>query len=223
MDKKVWWVLGAVVILGGGVYWYTSVKPAPATTLTIGVIAPLTGNFAGLGENMRAGFTLAEEELEQEGVIESIDIIIEDACQPQQAVSAVQKLITTDRIDILGGSFCVVGFVPVVPILEEAGIITFNTAPNPDDVLNKPYVVSTNSSIREKARQLGEFAATKLNGKTAAIIYYNTPLGKDYEKYFRASFEATGGAVISSEVTAVDATDFRTQLRKVKAADPDVL
>ena len=98
-----------------------------------------------------------------------------------------------------------------------------NLAPNPDSVLGHTFVVSTNSSIRNKGTELGNFAADSLKAKTAAIIYYNTPLGEDYRKYFQTAFEKKGGKVVSSEVTLIDASDFRTELTKIKVLKPDLI
>ncbi len=214
-----WMIVIAVVLVGG----YPLTKQKGAVEMKVGIIAPSTGNFAVFGERMRRGFEMAKEDLLKGGAIDSLELIYEDACQPKDAVSAVQKLITVNHIQVLGGSFCVVGFVPSIPILEENKILTFNTAPNPDDALNKKYVVSTNSSIQEKASQLATFARETLNAKTVAVIYYNTPLGKDYEKYFSLTFTQKGGEVVSSELTLVDATDFRTPLTKIKAKNVDVI
>lgn len=220
--KKVIWIVIAVVVLIAFVLVRNS-QESNAETIKIGVIAPLTGNFAVLGERIKNGFELAKEDILKEEIVGSLEIVIEDACQPAQAVSAAQKLINIDEVDILGGSFCVVGFVPVVPIFEEAKILTFNTAPNPDSVLNKKYVISTNSSIKEKSEQIAQYAYDKLGARTVAVIYYNTQLGLDYNKYLSETFERAGGKVISSEVTLVDATDFRTQLTKIKGSDIDVI
>lgn len=225
MKNKIWgWVLLILIIVIAIIFISKdSKKPIESDPVRIGVIAPFTGNFAVFGERIKNGFELAKEDIIASGDAQTINILYEDACQPQTAVTAVQKLIDFDKIDILGGSFCVVGFVPVISILEQHQILTFNTAPNPDDASNKKYVVSTNSGIREKATRLGEFAFDELEAKTAAVIYYNTPLGKDYEKYFKSTFEEKGGKIISSEVTLVDATDFRTQLTKIKSQNVDVI
>lgn len=223
--KKIIWIIIALLIIWviislvvGDENELTSDEP-----IKIGVIAPLTGNFGVLGERVKNGFEMAKTDLIKNGIVNNINIIYEDVCQPKDAVSAIQKLINIDKIDILGGSFCVIGFVPSIPILEKAKIVYFNTAPNPDSVIGKKYLISTNSSIQEKGQQIADFAYDKLNGRTAAIIYYNTPLGVDYNKYLSETFEKSGGKILSSEITLVDATDFRTQLVKIKQLKPDIL
>ena len=159
----------------------------------------------------------------QGGVGSKVEVIYEDACQPKDAVSALTKLIMHDKISMLGGSFCAVGFVPMISILEQNNMIGFNTTPMPDSAMGHANIISTNSSVKLKAVELGKFASLTLKAKTAAIIYYNTPLGEDYRKYFTESFEGNGGKVISSQITLVDATDFRTELTKVKAEKPDLI
>lgn len=196
---------------------------AHRNTFKVGVLVPTSGNFALIGERMRNGFEMAKADLIQSGFDSSINIVYEDACQPKEAVAAVQKMIDIDKITLLGGSFCVAGFVPSIPLLEKAGMISFNTAPNPDSVLGKKYVVSTNSSIREKAEKIAQFAYHQLKGRTAAVIYYNTPLGHDYNTYLSKTFEKAGGKILLSEMTLIDATDFRTQLTKIRQLRPDVI
>lgn len=218
--KKTTGVIILLVLIVGAVAVFSRPR---STGLKIGVIAPQTGNFAVLGERMKNGFEMAKSDLIKAGVIDDIEIVYEDVCQPKDAVSAVQKLIKASKITYLGGSFCLIGFVPSVPILEEAKVVYFNTAPNTDSVLGKKYFISTNSSINEKASRIGAFAYENLKGRTAAIIYYNTPLGSDFNKYLTESFEKSGGDVLTNEITLVDATDFRTQLAKVKQTNPDVL
>ena len=83
--KKTIWIIVAVVILVGLVVWGNS-KPNGSTDelLRVGVITPLTGNFAIFGERMRNAMEMAKEDLGP--AAENIELIYEDACQPTQAV-----------------------------------------------------------------------------------------------------------------------------------------
>jgi len=182
-------VVGAVVIILAAVILGFQLSQGPKKEgLRVGVLIPLSGNFAVLGERVRNGFELAKEDLAARGSI--VEVIYEDACQPKDALSAITKLIESDRITLLGGSFCVAGFVPVIDLLEKHQLIGVNLAPNPDSVLGHTYVVSTNTSIKLKATELGTFAANTLRAKTAAILYYNTPLGEDYRKHFSTAVKS---------------------------------
>jgi|SRR3989344_5268933 len=222
-------IIITVIILAaiaGIIYSYYK-KSNPANQILrpirVGVLAPLTGGNAVLGERIRNGMELAKEDILKQDDTQPIEIIYEDACLPKDAVSAMQKLVEINKIDILGGSFCLIGLVPVLPIAEQNNIIVFNTAANPNSVLNKPFVFSTNISIQNDAKQLANYAAEKIKAQTAAIVYLDTPFGQDYNKYLSQNFEQNGSKILFSEKKAVDTTDFRTDLIKIKALNPDMI
>jgi branched-chain amino acid transport system substrate-binding protein len=190
--------------------------------IRIGAIIPLTGTYSTLGNRVKNGMELAKADIEKEGDIK-IDIYYEDVCQSKDAVSAINKLINFDKIDVIGGSYCVIGLIPNVPILEREKIIAFSTPVNPDSLLNHPYVFSTNKAIKDDTKDMADFSYNKLHAKRAAIMYFNTDLGLDYSRYYQQNFEKLGGEVVSIQMYELAATDFRTELTKVKASDPDVI
>lgn len=192
------------------------------TEIRIGAIVPLTGTYSTLGNRIKNGIELAKEDIEKEENI-TIKTYYEDVCIGKDAIPAVQKLISVDKIDFLGGSYCVLGLIPNVPILEKEKIIAFSTPVNPDALLNHPYVFSTNKAIKDDTRDMASFSINKLHAKKAATAYFATDLGLDYTKYFKQNFEEMGGKVVSENMYALAANDFRTELTKIKEANPDVI
>ncbi len=212
-------LVGLLVLLVFG-----CVQEAPSEErFKVGVLAPLTGDYSVLGNRIKNGMELARMDILAKESSSPIELIIEDACVAQEAVTATQKLLESDQVNLIGGSFCLVGLVPVIPLAEEKKVITFNTAANPDSVLNRSYQFSTNIAIQFDAQAMANFAFSDLNGKTAAVVHYNTPLGNDYAKHFKSEFERLGGSVSSSHMTELKATDFRAELTKIKSEDPDVV
>ncbi|MBI3336090.1 ABC transporter substrate-binding protein [Candidatus Peregrinibacteria bacterium] len=191
--------------------------------IRIGVRAPLTGDLALYGEHMRNGMELAKKDLLAVDSSRHIELIFEDACFPQDTISATRKMVQINDVTMIGGSFCLFGHVPILPFTEENKIIAFNTAANPDDVLNKRYAFSTNFSIKENAEELARFAYKDIGARRAAIMHLQTPFGEDYKKYITQSFERLGGSIVATEARAPDARDFRTEVTKMKAADPDLI
>ena len=213
------WLIVLVAIIAGG-FALNRKQQAEAETIKIGVVAPLSGSFAIFGERIRNGIELARSNL---GVEDEVTVLYEDACQAKDAVSAAQKLIQFDGVAWIVGSFCLVGFVPIIPIVEANAVIAWNTAANPEATLNHKYVFSTNKSIRADAEVLAQFARNELGAETAATLFYVTPLGEDYGKYFAQFFEALGGKIVSSERVQLDTTDFRTELTKTKNQNSDLI
>src|SRR5690606_9667865 len=83
---------------------------ASAADITIGVIGPLSGPAANSGISMRQAYEAAAAQVNKDGGIEidgeksEIKLIFEDsASRPEMGVSAAQKLLTRDNVDILVG------------------------------------------------------------------------------------------------------------------------
>ncbi|MBR9705146.1 ABC transporter substrate-binding protein [Candidatus Pacearchaeota archaeon] len=190
--------------------------------IRIGAIIPLTGTYSTLGIQIKNGMELAKINIEKEGNIK-IKTYYEDVCLSKDAVNAVYKLINVDKIDVIGGSYCVIGLIPNVPILEKEKIIAFSTPVNPDNLLNHAYVFSTNKAIRDDSWDMADFSINKLYAKRAATIYFNTDLGMDYNKYFKEHFESLGGRIVSQNMYELSSMDFRSELTKIKNSNPDVI
>ena len=219
-------LLTAIVLLGVGSYQNFAQRSASSTSAMVmraGVLAPLTGDFATFGTSIQNGLELAREELVDSGAITEITVSYEDVCVPRDAVAAVHKLIEVDKVSVISASFCLVGFEPVIPIVEDNKVLAFNTAVNTQGVLNNEYVFSTNTSIESLAKRMAEHAYHELGARTAATVFYATPLGDDYNTFIRQYFEELGGSIIASERGDLHKVDFRSELTKIKAQDPDTI
>jgi len=79
-----------------------------AEAIKVGVILPLTGKHAKFGEIERQSFEMAIEEINARGGVKGrkIQLLIEDTQgKPDVGRSAVEKLITQDRVVIIGGGY----------------------------------------------------------------------------------------------------------------------
>jgi outer membrane PBP1 activator LpoA protein len=79
-----------------------------ADTIKVGIILPLTGKHAKFGEIEKQSFELALEEINSKGGVKGkkIELIIEDTTgKPDVGRSAVEKLITQDKVVMLGGGY----------------------------------------------------------------------------------------------------------------------
>lgn len=98
--KKVWIVIGVIIIIFAILIGIRlTQKTAPKEqVIKIGAILPLTGELAFVGEHEKNSIMLALKESPSR----YIRVIIEDcASNPKNALSAAQKLIVKDRINIL--------------------------------------------------------------------------------------------------------------------------
>jgi branched-chain amino acid transport system substrate-binding protein len=202
---------------------YASPPPSPLA-FKLGAVAPLSGDFAEYGEQIQRAMTLAKESLEKEFPEVSLTLVYEDACLPAQAVSAAKKLATVDKINALVGSYCVIGMIPMAPILNEAKIPALHSSAVSDELLAVGgFISTTNIAIRDEARAAAEIAIQSLNTKRAGTFYISSQWGENYSKYFTQRFIELGGKPAATVETTKWTGDFRAELTRLRASNPDVL
>jgi len=221
--KNIKWIIGVLFITLVVIFTTRNQTTQTNNNLTIGALAPLTGQVSVLGERMRNGMELAREDIVDQYEIDELDIIYEDACDAKSSLNASRKLVQVNNVPIIASSFCLPGIDAVAPFTEENDVIFLNTAANPETTLNKNYVFSTNFTIANDSENIANYIVNELKAKTAAMIHLDTSFGESYRNNFTTSFESVDGQLITSEAKLLDATDFRIELTKIKEADPDVL
>ena len=88
--------LAATTALAGGA--------AQADGLKVGMITTLSGGGAGLGIDVRDGFLLAIKMAEANGRTTGIEVVVEDdQRKPDVAVQLADKMIQSEKVDVLTG------------------------------------------------------------------------------------------------------------------------
>ncbi|MFZ5559810.1 MAG: ABC transporter substrate-binding protein [Patescibacteria group bacterium] len=223
--KKIWIpIIVIVIIIVLIVVFY---KPAPKGTIKIGAIAPLSGEMANWGESMRGGIEIGVDEINSSGGIKGrrIEIIWEDnqACDKTASVTAFRKLIDIDKVKvvIIG---CSGATLSVAPIAEENKIILLTPMASAAKISEAgDFIFRTSISDNTQGKILGKYIIEKLNFEKIGAIYVNNDYGVGLFDNLKNSFENAGGNMVQAEKYEFGATDFKTQLIKIKAQSPEVL
>jgi branched-chain amino acid transport system substrate-binding protein len=221
---KSWRVLlGAFVVLFVLGIGLMKLKPkSDSGELRLGVIAPLSGDFASYGYAMRDAIELAREDLANRGI--KTKTFYEDACIPKQAVAAAQRLIRADGVHAIAANFCILTIPSIASIIERSKTPTMQVAVATDSVINSgSFVASTNGIVSEEALHLANLARDKYQAKTASVLYLTTDFGEDYNRYFTEKFEELGGTVVSSDTNPIGINDFRVEIQRVRAKNPEII
>ncbi len=91
-----------------GLVVFTSIYVTAAEPIKVGIVLPITGKHAKFGEIEKLSFELALEEINAKGGIHGrpLKFIIEDTTgKPDVGRSAAEKLITQDKVVMLGGGY----------------------------------------------------------------------------------------------------------------------
>src|SRR3977135_1432653 len=90
---------------GGGT---ANATPSPGTPITIGVSVSLTGDFSSDGPALEKGYDLWAEDVNKKGGLNGHHVTmkyVDDASSTQQVVSNYQKLISSDKVDLVFGPY----------------------------------------------------------------------------------------------------------------------
>lgn len=201
-------------------------------TVTIGVIAPLTGEIPKVGESTQNAAEMAVEEINNAGGLRvgdtsyQVEIIVEDnESKAESSVAAATKLITQDNVLAIIGPQSSKQAVPTGQVAndrETPMISPWST--NPDTTVNRPWVFRAAFLDPFQGPVVAKFAADEFGATTAAVLY---DIGSDYPKglaeNFRDAFTEQGGEVVAFESFTTGDTDFSAQLTKIADANPDVI
>ncbi len=195
--------------------------------IKIGVVLPLTGDIAAMGQSAKNAISLLDEQVNSKGGVlgKKVKFIIEDdENKPANSANVAQKLITEDVVGIIGSysSKCSIAMAPVVNAAK-IPMIT-GTSTNPKVTEAGEYIFRSCFIDPFQGTVIAKFAISDLKAKTAAVLFDN---GNDYSKglseFFQAEFKKEGGQVVDAETYANGDQDFNAQLTKIKGLNPDIL
>ncbi|MFA5022988.1 MAG: penicillin-binding protein activator [Candidatus Paceibacterota bacterium] len=221
MSKTYKWliVIIVIIIIIAGI-WYLGAKPAtPAVTgpIKIGAILPLTGGGSFFGVEQKQGMDLANQE-------SKIKISYEDSeTDATKGTSAFMKLLSTDRPDVAVVSFSSVASA-IMPLAVQEKMPTLQTVVSAPNIAAKTnYSLRYFTSAPQEAPIAANLIVSNLKDKKVAVLYENSEYGKSYFSSLKTSLEALGAKVVASENFLNTDKDFRTQITKLKASNPEAL
>ncbi len=198
-------------------------------SIKVGIVLPLTGKFAKFGEIENKSFLMALKEINAGGGVngKKIELIIEDTTgKPDVGRSAVEKLITQDKVVMLGGGYSSSVTWATIAVAQQNKVPFLVNTGSADKITEQgwEYIYRLNPPVSEYPGAFADFLKT--NGKdikTVAILHDNTLFGQSGAKKFVKQCEALGLEVILKEGYEGGAIDFKPLLMKVKAKKADLV
>ena len=192
----------------------------------IGVMESLTGAGETYGTVASQAKQMALDEINAAGGIDGrkLEFIVEDSkCNAQDAIAAYKKLTEVDGVKIILGTSCSGAMLGAAPLAEADGVILFSgLASNPDIADAGDYIFRTQISDIQVGIDTGNTLwADGVRG--LATITETTDYAEGVRRTTVAQFEERGGRIVAEERYASDVTDFRSQLEKLFAVNPDAL
>ena len=186
---------------------------AHAETLKVGMITTLSGGGASLGIDVRDGFMLA---VKQAGA--DIEVIVDDdQRKPDIAVQLADKMIQSDKVDVLTGIIWSNLAIAVVPAAVQQG--KFYLSPNAGPSLLAGERCHTNYfNVAWQNDNLHEAAGAYANSAGFAnsfILAPNYPAGKDALTGYKRLYE---GEIVGEVYTKLGANEYAAEIAQIRAS-----
>lgn len=181
----------------------------------IGVILPLSGKYAGFGEEALKGALLAAGVFNK-GIDIPIEIVVKDSKDdPDAAAKAVKELAEDESvIAIVGPLLSVTAFeaakkaqglkMPIITLSQRDGL------PQIGD-----YVFRNFMTQNMQARAIARYAADTLKFKKVAVFYPDNQYGKGLAAPFKDELKMNNAEVAAEGTYAEGQTDFSKEIKKL--------
>lgn len=194
-----------------------AVADSHAGKVKIGLITTLTGGGASLGVDTRDGFMLA---IDQAGN-DNVEVVVEDdQRKPDIAVQVADKMIQSDKVDILTGIVWSNLALAVAPAANGQGKFYVSTNAAPAQLAGKGcnqdyFAVSyQNDNLHEAAG-----AHANASGySNPFILAPNYPAGQDSLTGFKRLY---GGELAGELFTKLGQTDYAAEIAQIRASEAD--
>lgn len=184
----------------------------------IGIALSLTGDGADYGKRSLNGIEWAAEKINSQGGINGtpIELIVEDTkSSPRDAVSAINKLIIVDKVQIIIGDIISGTTLAMAPIAEKNSVTLLAPgASNPKMTNAGDFIFRNWTSDDFDGKAIANYAFN--NGvRSFGVIVQKTEYTFGLADAFVAELERLGGVVNIREEFDTGATNLRAQLSKI--------
>jgi branched-chain amino acid transport system substrate-binding protein len=212
----------ACLMIGLSIGW------ADNSPIKVGVVLPLTGEQAKFGEIEKNSLLMGLDEINKAGGVNGrmIELLIEDDTgKPDVGRSAVEKLISQDKVVALTGGYSSSVTYAVCAVAQQRKIPFLVCTGSADKITEQgwDYVFRIAPPVSEYPKALNSFLAEIVKPQSVAILHENSLFGQSGAKEFAEQCEKSGIKVLMKDGYEAGAVDFKPLLIKVKAAKPDLV
>ncbi len=192
---------------------------AQGAPLKVGLVLPYTGVYAVLGESITQGMELvfARENWTVAG--RKIEMIKEDdEMKPPVGVRKTEKLIDSDKVDILTGpvhSGILMGMRDKVHNSKTILIVSNAGADAISRERCSKWIFRTSFSNWQPCQPMGGWVAKNVS-KEVFLTAPNYQAGKDMMNAFKETFVPAGGKVVDEDYPKLGETDYAPYLTKIR-------
>ena len=193
----------------------------------VATVGPMTGSYAAVGTQMKAGAEQAVADINKAGGVNGQMLVLEigdDACDPKQAVSVANQM-ASKKVAVVAGHYCSGSSIPASKVYGEEGVLQISPAStNPrytDEGGWNTFRVCGRDD--QQGAIAGKFLATTFKGKKIAILHDNSAYGKGLADETKKGLEANGGKEAMYAAYTPGERDYSAIVSRMKQAGIEVI
>ncbi len=215
--QKLWKYVAVIVIIIVAVTLSRSNKQ-DTNNLKIGVIAPLAGDFAGVGENIVKGIKAAQATYEEK-TGNKIELVVEnDSADAAKGLSAYKKLTEIDHIDGLINTFTST-MDSIYDLTKQAGYPIMMEAFQANNVADDHVFQMTPGNAHTWDRYARYIMSSDFDQSKVVLVHSADAAQDSFAKAFMAEYKNPTTEVVASS----DRNGLRTDAAKIAALKPTMV
>ncbi len=205
-------------------------------TIKIGNIIPLSGPSASVGQQGKNAREMAVEEINANGGIKSLGgaklemLYADSESKPEKGVSEAERLINTEKVNVLTGCWNSAVTYPTTAVAERYGIPFIVPVSVSDKITEQGFKNVFRIAAKDSWWTRDQFSFLKdmekefkTPVKKLAFVYENGDWGKGFASQWKKLAAEAGYEVVLDEPYPSTATDLSPVVQKIKRARADVL
>jgi len=193
----------------------------------IAMAGPLTGPDAAFGEQYKIGAELAVRDINASGGLlgQQLELkFYDDACDPGQAVSVANKLVSEGAAMVVG-HYCSHASIPASKVYEEDGIIQISPSTSNPKFTDEggPNVFRVSGRDDQQGGVAGAYLAKNFADKNIAIIHDRSTFGKGLADETKKAMNQAGKQETLQDSYFKGDKDFSALVTKLKRNKIDVV
>lgn len=213
-----------------------SLSAMAETVVRIGNVEPLSGPSASVGQQGKNAREMAVEEINAAGGIKALggaklELIYADSkSDPNVGVTETERLINTDKVNIVTGCWNSGVTYPSTAVAERYGVPFVVPVSVRDTITERGFKYVFRIAAKDSWWTRDQFTFLKdmkaefgTELKTVAFVYENGDWGTGFAAQWKKLAEEAGYEIVLDEPYPSTATDLTPVVNKIRRAKPDVL
>ncbi len=221
MNKLTKWVIGIIVVIAVVITGYfVSQNSSKVSTeqIKIGVVAPMSGNLAFLGEGIRDAMLLAQQDLGNTQYTYEL-IFEDDQLDSKITASAVNKLLGVNKVDAIVSFGSGPGNV-VAPIAEQNNVVHLGIASDPNVAKGEFNFIHWTPPAEENKVFVEELQRRGI--KKLGVFESNQQGAAAVMADLKEKLKETDIEIVTDQVFNVGEKDFRSIISKAKNSGAEI-